>query len=85
MFNNFDGKYMYLVYFYTALIGSGKDGAMGLQPLLFLRVIHRVLIFYHGIFSKLAPPSSSATDCALSSSYTRWLSLDRCYSIEELA
>ena len=28
-------------------IGGGKGGAMGLQPHLILRVLHRILIFYH--------------------------------------
>ena len=28
-------------------IGSGKGGAMGLQPHLILRVLHRIFIFYH--------------------------------------
>ena len=29
------------------IIGSGKGGAMGLQPHLILRVLHWILIFYH--------------------------------------
>ena len=28
-------------------IGGGKGGAMGLQPHLILRVLHRIFIFYH--------------------------------------
>ena len=39
-------------------INGGKSGAMGLQPHLILRMLYRILIFYHGniSFSKLAPP-----------------------------
>ena len=31
----------------TIVIGGGKGGAMGLQPHLILRCLHRILIFYH--------------------------------------
>ena len=39
-------------------IDGGKGSAMGLQPHLILRVLYRILIFYHGniSFNKLAPP-----------------------------
>ena len=32
---------------YIGIIGGGKGGAMGLQPHLILRMLHRILIFYH--------------------------------------
>ena len=35
----------------TANIGGGKGGAMGLQPHLILRVLHKILIFTIEIFS----------------------------------
>ena len=40
-------------------IDSGKGGAMGLLPHLILRVLYRILIFYHGniSFSKLVSPN----------------------------
>ena len=31
----------------TPAIGGGKGGGMGLKPHLILRVLHRILIFYH--------------------------------------
>ena len=38
---------MYMAININSAIGGRKDGAMGLQPHLILRVLHRILIFYH--------------------------------------
>ena len=54
-----DTDYSCIINIAYRFIGGGKDGAMGLQPNLILRVLHRVFIFYHRniFFCQLAPPN----------------------------